>query len=148
MGEFNRGIKRVGRGGGFRSGFGDRGGDRPQMHKAVCDNCGKECQVPFRPTSGKPIYCSDCFQDKRGSEPRRFERRDSRPPRFEAKSENYKEQFEALNNKLDKILKMLAPAPQVAPVAQEEKMVGEAPKKKTKVSKKTSSADLEPVTTE
>ena len=29
-------------------------------------NCGREAQVPFRPTSGKPVYCSDCFRSKRG----------------------------------------------------------------------------------
>ena len=26
---------------------------------------GQETQVPFRPTSGKPVYCSDCFQNHR-----------------------------------------------------------------------------------
>ena len=29
-------------------------------------SCGKEAQVPFRPTSGKPVYCSDCFRTQRG----------------------------------------------------------------------------------
>ena len=35
----------------------DRGGrsDRPQMHDAICDECGKECKVPFRPSGDKPI---------------------------------------------------------------------------------------------
>lgn len=36
------------------------------LHPAVCSDCGKETQVPFRPTAGKPVYCRDCFQ-KRGS---------------------------------------------------------------------------------
>jgi len=56
-------------GGGGRSNFGgSRGGrrDRPrfsdkQMHTAVCAKCGTDCQVPFRPTAGKPVYCSNCF---------------------------------------------------------------------------------------
>ena len=34
------------------------------LHDAVCDECGKNCQVPFRPSGGKPIYCSDCFEKK------------------------------------------------------------------------------------
>jgi len=54
--------------GGGRGGFGGRGGgDRGpvEMHDAICDNCGKSCQVPFRPTSGKPIFCSSCFENKR-----------------------------------------------------------------------------------
>lgn len=36
--------------------------DRPTMHDAVCDECGKDCKVPFRPSGDKPIYCSDCFE--------------------------------------------------------------------------------------
>lgn len=35
------------------------------MHPAVCSDCGKETLVPFVPTSGKPVYCSDCFQSQR-----------------------------------------------------------------------------------
>lgn len=49
-------------GGGFRGN--DRGGrdNRPrEMFSAVCDNCGRDCQVPFRPSGEKPVYCSDCF---------------------------------------------------------------------------------------
>lgn len=56
-GNGNRGNSR---GGGFRS----RGNDdyKPTMHDAVCSSCGKDCQVPFRPTGEKPVYCRDCFQ--------------------------------------------------------------------------------------
>lgn len=54
------------RGGGFRSGGGGGGGFNRsfgprEMHKAVCSDCGKECEVPFKPTEGKPVYCKDCF---------------------------------------------------------------------------------------
>jgi len=38
-----------------------------EMFEATCSNCGKEAQVPFRPTSGKPVYCSDCFRSMRGA---------------------------------------------------------------------------------
>ncbi|MDO8618584.1 MAG: hypothetical protein Q7R49_01410 [Candidatus Daviesbacteria bacterium] len=78
-----------GRSGGDRGGFRPRpsfGGDRPrfgsprfrsgeagggdrgpvEMHKAICDSCGKECEVPFRPTQGKPVFCSDCFRNQQG----------------------------------------------------------------------------------
>jgi CxxC-x17-CxxC domain-containing protein len=27
----------------------------------VCSNCGQTAQVPFQPSSGRPVYCSDCF---------------------------------------------------------------------------------------
>mgnify|MGYP003296557721 CR=1 FL=1 len=32
-----------------------------EMFDAVCVECGKECQVPFKPTEGKAVYCSECF---------------------------------------------------------------------------------------
>jgi CxxC-x17-CxxC domain-containing protein len=32
---------------------------------AVCSQCGKETTVPFRPTQGRPIFCRDCFKEKR-----------------------------------------------------------------------------------
>ncbi len=35
-----------------------------QMHKAICSECGKECEVPFKPTEGRPVYCRDCFMKK------------------------------------------------------------------------------------
>lgn len=34
---------------------------KKQMHQAVCDKCGQTCEVPFKPTSGKPVLCSNCF---------------------------------------------------------------------------------------
>src|SRR6186713_2312221 len=52
----NGGGSYGGSGGGYR----DRG--PREMFSATCSNCGREAQVPFRPTSGKPVYCSDCFR--------------------------------------------------------------------------------------
>ncbi|HRY36256.1 MAG TPA: hypothetical protein P5230_00035 [Candidatus Magasanikbacteria bacterium] len=102
MGDFNRGKKSFG--GGNRGGFGGRrsfgggrgfgggrDGGRPQMHKATCSECGNECELPFRPTGDRPVFCSTCF-DKQGGgsdRPNRFggdrgdrgERRER--PRFE-----------------------------------------------------------------
>ncbi len=48
--------------GGNRS-FGPRNDGPREMHKAVCSDCGKECEVPFKPAEGRPIYCRDCFQN-------------------------------------------------------------------------------------
>ncbi len=79
---FNRDRNSRSGGGGFRPGgrpggrprFGDRSDRGPiDLHKAICDNCGKECEVPFRPTSGKPVFCSNCFENKRGADSGRFE---------------------------------------------------------------------------
>ena len=54
--------------GGGRFG-GNRGGGRfvdrrpREMHKATCGDCGNECEVPFKPSGEKPVYCNDCFQN-------------------------------------------------------------------------------------
>ena len=56
---------RHGGGGGSYGGSRDRG--PREMFTATCSNCGREAQVPFRPTSGKPVYCSDCFRSMRGA---------------------------------------------------------------------------------
>jgi CxxC-x17-CxxC domain-containing protein len=36
------------------------------MYSVVCDSCGKPDRVPFKPSSDKPIYCSECFETKGG----------------------------------------------------------------------------------
>ncbi len=33
----------------------------------VCSQCGKETTVPFKPTQGRPVYCRECFQQRRAS---------------------------------------------------------------------------------
>jgi CxxC-x17-CxxC domain-containing protein len=61
-----------GAGGGYSAGgysgggFGNRGGGPREMFTATCSSCGREARVPFRPTNGKPVYCSDCFRSQRG----------------------------------------------------------------------------------
>ena len=45
---------------GAGGGYADRG--PREMHDAVCARCGKDTQVPFRPTGARPVYCSDCFR--------------------------------------------------------------------------------------
>jgi len=58
-----------GRSGGrnFGGGGGGRDFDRGprEMHKAKCSDCGKDCEVPFKPTQGKPVRCQDCFRNSR-----------------------------------------------------------------------------------
>ncbi|HBI56928.1 MAG TPA: zinc-binding protein [Firmicutes bacterium] len=39
----------------------ERSGGNREMHTAICAECGAETQVPFKPTTGKPVYCSACF---------------------------------------------------------------------------------------
>ena len=124
------------------------------MHRAICSGCGKDCEVPFRPTGEKPVFCSNCFGKKDNSGNSRFEKRDSSRPNFMDKQmysavcdkcgrdcevpfrptgekpvfcsncfgkgerpssgshgagpDQYRKQFEVLNSKLDFILKLLS----------------------------------------
>ena len=54
--------------GGYSSGGGGGYSSGPrEMFSATCSSCGREAQVPFRPTGSKPVYCSDCFGSQRQS---------------------------------------------------------------------------------
>jgi len=46
----------------FRSNFDS--GPR-EMHKAVCSECKKDCEVPFKPTEGKPVFCRECYAKRK-----------------------------------------------------------------------------------
>ena len=87
MNNFNRGSRSDGRR--------DFDGGRPTMHQATCDKCGASCEVPFRPSGDKPIFCNNCFDRKGG--------RDDRPRRAD-NNQQLKEQLDNINAKLDKIL--------------------------------------------
>lgn len=98
--------------------YADRGG-RSEMHKAVCDKCGKDCEIPFKPSMGKPVYCRECFtkNNENGGDPNRFQDRGFKRPDFKSRdaapSQPRSGQLEAIERKLDKIIKMLS-APVVA----------------------------------
>jgi CxxC-x17-CxxC domain-containing protein len=49
-------------------GSGSSGGGRERVETvATCSQCGKETTVPFRPTQGRPVFCKECFQARKGS---------------------------------------------------------------------------------
>jgi CxxC-x17-CxxC domain-containing protein len=107
----------------------NRDGGRPPLHDAICNECGKDCRVPFRPSGSKPVYCSECFEGKGGGRDdgrsnqrgsynngnrsrsggdsngnrSRFSGGDSRGPDFSQLTKS----IEILNNKLDKIIFLL-----------------------------------------
>lgn len=97
--------------GGHDSGRGSFGGgfNKPGMHKAVCAECGATCEVPFKPTGDRPVYCSNCFKnrDTHGSHTD-FRNNNHASSTTPVVNNNLsKEQFEALNAKMDKILRAL-----------------------------------------
>lgn len=48
------------------------------LHKAVCADCSKECEVPFKPTGNRPVYCKECFSKRKDDSP--FKGRPSERP--------------------------------------------------------------------
>jgi len=92
--------------------FGSQNSGPAQMHDAICADCGNNCKVPFMPSSGKPVYCSNCFE-KRGNGDSNSRRPSFSPnkrsfsPPTARPQENYNKQFEIINSKLDKIFKLL-----------------------------------------
>ena len=52
---------------GENMGFQDRGfgGGPKEMHKAVCAGCKKDCEVPFKPSGDRPVYCKECFSKRK-----------------------------------------------------------------------------------
>ena len=139
-GDDRRGGRRDDRGSGRRDFGGGRDSGRKSMHSAVCDECGQNCEVPFRPTSGKPIYCSNCFDGKNDKSDRRGGGRDNRNSNG---GEQSSKQFKMLNEKLDKVLKLLsATAPKDEPkkkvtTKKEPKEVKKTTKKKPAAKKAT-----------
>jgi len=127
MGNFQGGGNRGGGfrggngGGGFRGGKGGRG--EVTMHKATCDECHKSCEVPFRPSGDKPVYCSDCFSGKRddGDRAPRREFRDNgskrdfgdRPaPSFNKpvaipSNDGFSKQLNEISSKLDRLTSVI-----------------------------------------
>jgi CxxC-x17-CxxC domain-containing protein len=57
----------MGFGEGGSRGFGGGGyGDRPrELHKVTCSECKRECEVPFKPSGDRPVYCKDCFAKRK-----------------------------------------------------------------------------------
>ena len=70
------------------SGRSSRGETKLEWTKVVCDACKADCEVPFKPTSDKPIFCDKCFNKN-------------------SKSNTGNKGLEEINEKLDKIMKAL-----------------------------------------
>ena len=82
--------------------------EEKRLFQAVCSKCGNNCEVPFRPMEGKPVFCNNCFS-KDGNTNRNSSKDSSTNRSSEVKNhDNYKFQFDMLNSKLDKIIKMLS----------------------------------------
>lgn len=77
--------------------FSKRTSDKKDLFKVICSKCGVECEVPFKPTNSKPVFCRDCF--KKQEEPKK-------ESDFELHKE-YTAELQKINEKLNKIMKVL-----------------------------------------
>ena len=109
-------------GGGSRFGgsrFGGRDSGTRTMHNAVCAECGEPCEVPFRPSGNRPIYCSKHFEGHEADSPR-SDSRNFDKPRFEDRRRSSGDsedgsrgnsqllsELKSLNVKMDKLLRIL-----------------------------------------
>jgi len=134
MGDFKKGGERRfgGHGGGFNR---DRDRGPVTMHQAICDQCGNPCEVPFKPTSGKPVYCNTCFGSKKEAGSRggdRFSQRNyeghkaSNRPDFgsdisKGNHNEVKRQLEILNGKMDVLIKAVESIAGTKPLASKTK---------------------------
>ena len=127
-----------GKPGGNKFGGGKPGGKPTELFKAQCSKCQKDCVLPFRPNTDKPVFCSDCFAKKNASTDRGDSRRDSNP-RFEQPKPNndlvdIKRQLATIESRLNRILDVINPPTQ--PIKSTEKTpVKTAAKKKTSAKK-------------
>ena len=161
------------KGGGFKKNFGGRpsfggdrnGGGRPgsgefkQMYQATCADCGNSCEVPFRPTGERPVYCRDCFAknapapssrdsgfkkpfqkfENRGGMRPAFQPRPSFAPRADApQNGELVKQIEMLNTKIDRLIQSIETknALTQAGVAEAAPKAARAPKKAAPKNKK------------
>lgn len=35
------------------------------LYEAICADCHKICEVPFRPSEARPVYCKECFAKRK-----------------------------------------------------------------------------------
>ncbi len=122
---------------GNRSSQGGHGYRPATMYPAVCSNCGKACEVPFRPSGKQPVYCRDCYKARSDTDTRRPEEKNfsqNRP----ASTPDYKAQLDALTQKVDKILELLSANETPSEEPQQTVVEDAAPEKKKRTSKKSS----------
>lgn len=131
--------------GGFRGGDDRRGGfggrSPAQLFKATCAECGNDCEVPFRPTGEKPVYCLSCFNGSKGGGSRDFKPRDREPSRSHKSSfsspmpdkriDEIKLQLDAIQLKMNDILQRLT-VYKIDDVIKHQAEEKTAPKKETK----------------
>jgi CxxC-x17-CxxC domain-containing protein len=63
----NKRMAHIGRAGGAEHQHQASGNYQKVETRTTCSGCGKETTVPFKPTQGRPVFCRECFQQRRAS---------------------------------------------------------------------------------
>src|SRR3990167_672296 len=103
--------------------FGGNNHGGKQMFQAVCNECKKSCEVPFRPSGDKPVYCKDCFNKKRGdgnNQPQQQKRDFNNRPNFQSNNQTQQNQrpmspqkdvsgqLAEINDKIDRLIDLMS----------------------------------------
>ncbi|MEK7180725.1 MAG: CxxC-x17-CxxC domain-containing protein [Patescibacteria group bacterium] len=130
------------------------GNDRPERRleffPAICSECKKKCEVPFRPTGDKPVYCRDCFGKQRQVPGRNSNGRDNvggdfrvdarpqreyqpEPLRVQSNGgiDEIKQRLAALESKVNRILELVSQKPESSIPKVEKATKVKAPARKT-----------------
>ncbi|MFA6314859.1 MAG: CxxC-x17-CxxC domain-containing protein [Candidatus Paceibacterota bacterium] len=105
----------------FNKNFGGRQnfGKRPEnfkMFTTTCAECGKSCEVPFKPNGSRPVYCKECFGKQGGSHNVSHSRNSFRdastrdPQGGNGPLNDIKTALSMINIKLDKVLSAIESA--------------------------------------
>ncbi|MFH1479282.1 MAG: CxxC-x17-CxxC domain-containing protein [Candidatus Omnitrophota bacterium] len=43
----------------------DEGRRERTYTRVVCADCGNECEIPFKPSGDRPVYCKECFAKRK-----------------------------------------------------------------------------------
>jgi CxxC-x17-CxxC domain-containing protein len=60
-------MAQIGRGNGGEAQPQSSGNYQKVETRTTCSGCGKETTVPFKPTQGRPVFCRECFQQRRAA---------------------------------------------------------------------------------
>ncbi|MBU4346019.1 MAG: hypothetical protein KKH29_01660 [Candidatus Omnitrophica bacterium] len=61
---FSKPFQRFDRSGRYSRGKQDSSFRERNFTQAICADCKKECEVPFRPSGDRPVYCRECFSKR------------------------------------------------------------------------------------
>ncbi|MFA6024347.1 MAG: CxxC-x17-CxxC domain-containing protein [Candidatus Gracilibacteria bacterium] len=114
-----------------------------RLYSATCSSCQSDCEVPFKPTFGRPVYCHRCMGAQNSPMAQA-----STPASTGSGFKISEEQFKTLNAKMDKILRILELATQDMEeddmLEEVDEAPAEAPAKKKAAAKKEPAAKKKP----